>query len=94
MLKMFQERTFHVNWITFLVAKSSVFDGSVGAHQTQSGGGIRVNYPTRKKFLLVSIFHYFANDKFAKFKFSLLLLPFQESLNNSLYYWNSRIKIH
>ena len=62
------------------------FVGNVGAHQIQSGGGIRVNYPNRKKFLLVSIFHYFANDKFAKFKFSLLLLPFQKSLNNSLYY--------
>ena len=61
------------------------FVGSVGAHQTQSGGGIRVNYPNRKKFLLVSIFHYFANGKFAKLKFSLLL-NFQKSLNNSLYY--------
>ena len=93
MLKIFQERTFHVNWISFWWQKVLFFDGNVGAHQTQSGGGIRVNYPTGKKILLVGIFHYFTNGKFAIFKFSLLL-PFQKSLNKSLYYWNSRIKIH
>ena len=46
------------------------FVGSVGAHQTQSGEGIRVNSPTRKKILLIVIFCHFANGKFAKFKFS------------------------
>ena len=52
-----------------------------------------MQYPTGRKFSSEFRSRYFTNDKFAKFK-HCLSLDFSTYLNDSLYNWNSKIKIH
>ena len=51
-----------------------------------------VDNHTGRQFSFAFKFRYFVNEKFAKFKFRLFL-NFLKSLNDSLYDWNSKIKI-
>ena len=79
------------NWCSILELPMSMM---ITKHRWLALGwnGTLLIYHTRRKFSLEFNFRYFDNAKLAKFKLRLLLY-FKESLNDSLYNWNSKTKV-